>query len=488
MKPHIVFITTDTQGSDMISAYGRRPGVDTPCIDRLAEEGVLFENAFTASPVCTPARSAWFTGLYPNRNGALTNEVSIGRQVPILAEELKKVGYQTHHFGKWHLDSGAYEGRGVADGGFDSETWYDLKNFIDEVGREGANKFGAWNKGWKDESFCFAHRVADRAIAAMQGRGQEDRPGFFAIEFDEPHGPYICPPPFRDRFRQEDIEIPDTIRQDLSDKPRLQQEYSAFLAKSREDPNSLPDYYFRYYNCNSYVDYEIGRVIEEAKRALGENTLFIFTSDHGDHQGSFGLCAKGPTMYERTIKVPLVVAGALVEGKGRRVDCMTSGVDVWATVMDAAGVNPPADRAYAARSFLPVLRGVADDAGREDVIVEYNRFGQPHKQCDGFFPIRCVRTKRWKLSINLFDTDELYDLEADPQERRNLIGESAFAKTRDQLHDRILDHMEATQDLLRGPAWLRRPWREDADWPFEGLHTTGYIQEWEFGRLADPIG
>ena len=102
-RPSIVFVTTDTQGRNMVSAYGRRPGVETPNIDRLAEQAVLFDSAFCASPVCTPARSAWYSGLHPNRNGAWTNGLAMARNVPLAAELLSEAGYRCVHLGKWHL-------------------------------------------------------------------------------------------------------------------------------------------------------------------------------------------------------------------------------------------------------------------------------------------------------------------------------------------------------------------------------------------------
>jgi uncharacterized sulfatase len=108
-KPDIVFITTDTQGREMVSAYGKRACVETPSIDRLAREGVLFENAFTASPLCTPARSSWYTGLHPNRNEAWCNNVTVRRETPMLAEVLSRNGYRAKHLGKWHLDGASYE-------------------------------------------------------------------------------------------------------------------------------------------------------------------------------------------------------------------------------------------------------------------------------------------------------------------------------------------------------------------------------------------
>ena len=147
-RPNIVFITTDTQGRNMVPAYVDHPGVDTPNIDRLAFDGVLFQNVFVTCPLCTPSRSSWYSGLYPNRNGAICNETAPSRAIPLLAELMCVAGYRCAHYGKWHLDAAGYNGGGRMDGGF--ETWYDLTNFYDEVGRDGLNRFGGWNRGLHD--------------------------------------------------------------------------------------------------------------------------------------------------------------------------------------------------------------------------------------------------------------------------------------------------------------------------------------------------
>lgn len=489
-RPNIVFITTDTQGREMLSTYVDRPGVDTPHLDRLAAEGVLFENAFTAAPVCTPSRSAWFTGRHPNRSGAWANDLPLGHHVPLLAELLTGTGYQALHVGKWHLDGGGYSGRGRGDGGFDDAAWYDLSNFCDEVGREGINKFGGWNQGLHDENYCFAHRVADRAIALIEHHNADDQnPLFLTVSFDEPHGPYICPPPFRGRFSQEAIYRPSTFMADLSGKPRLQQQYADFLAQHRPTPETFPGYYHRYYDCNSYADYEIGRVLDAIDAHLPGDTVVIFTSDHGDHLGAFGLCAKGPTMYDHTIAVPLIIKAPGIASGGQCAPGLVSTLDIMPTILALAGLHPETipecdeSHGFTGHSLLPVLIQ-PETIHRDAVSVEYNRFGTHFDQVNGLYPIRCIRTDEWKLSINLYDSDELYNVHDDPAEAVNRINDPAVAQIRNDLHDRLLNWQHRTQDLLRGPQWGTRSWRPDYTYDFRGLFTTGYVDTWEFGSLA----
>ena len=349
----------------MVSAYGpahwHRPAADagngaevqlpaTPNIDRLAARGTLFGTCVAASPLCTPARSAWYTGLPPNRNGAVCNETAPSRAVPMLGELLAEAGYAAHHLGKWHLDAGGYGGGGRGDGGFADNTWYDLSRFYDEVGRDGANRFGGWLRGLEDERFCFAHRVVDRAIDLLRTR-HPDAPLFLAVELDEPHGPYICPPAFQGRFDQDRLPRPASFPACPADKPRLQRDYAAWLAAARAAPEQYPAYYHKYYDCNAYADWEIGRLLDAVDRYCPE-ALLIYTADHGDHLGAFGLCAKGPTMYDHTVAVPLLVAGAGLPA-GNRLECLTSSLDVWATVVEAAGVHGARHRCRCWTEFPP---------------------------------------------------------------------------------------------------------------------------------------
>ena len=487
-QPNIVFITTDTQGREMVSAYVDRPGVETPNIDKLAESSVVFDNCYVACPLCTPSRGAWYTGRYPNRNGAWGNEMTVGQHVPMLAELLNEQGYDAYHVGKWHLDGAGYNGSGSSDGGFDPEVWYDLSQFYDEVGHEGVNRFGGWSKGFEDIEFCYGHRVADKAINVLQRT--HEKPFFLAVEFDEPHGPYICPEPYYGRNSRDNIYIPPTFMADMSNKPKLQQEYATYLADLRKTPDTYPGYYPLYYDCNSYVDYEIGRVIEAVEKHCPPDTVIIYTSDHGDHLGAFGLGAKGPTMYDHTTRVPLIIRAPHLTDMSRREYGLVSSVDIPATILDIAGLSITEDHrfasqnGYAWQSLTPILSSELE-CMRDAVFIEYNRFGKQFEQVEGLYPMRCVVTDDWKLSVNLFDTDELYDRQNDPHEAHNLIDDEHLQAVRVDLHERILSWQKQIHDVFRGPQWGYRAWRPDYEHSFEGLTTTGYKDEWHFGYFNE---
>jgi uncharacterized sulfatase len=285
-------------------------------------------------------------------------------------------------------------------------------------------------------------------------------------------------------FKQEEIYRPLTFGADLSKKPKLQQDYSSYLEGTRSYPGEYTGYYRRYYDCNSYVDYEIGRVIDAVRSHLPDNTYIIYSSDHGDHLGAFGLNPKGATMYDSTTAVPLIITGPDVDAKERRIADLVISVDIPATILNLAGTAFPNDPGYVGQSLLPLLNGQPAET-RETVFMEYNRFLLGGLGADGFYPIRCARTQEWKLSINLFDTDELYNLAEDPDEAHNLIDDPQCAEIRNTLHNRILDHMAKTKDILYSPAWGRRPWRPEYKHEFLGFTTTGFKDNWEFGSLDD---
>ena len=511
MSRPIVMITTDTMGQNMCGPYldsaerrallaslpdhadpravaedaqmrGGRP-VYTPHLEALASSGVVLESHSCAAPVCTPARGSWFTGRMPNRSGAWTNDVPLGRNVPTLAGRLRSGGYNAFHVGKWHLDGGGYNGLGQPDGDFDEREWYDLTRFYDEVGRDGPNRFGGWFRGLEDEAFTFGGKVAENAIRIMREYHAE-APLFLAVEFDEPHGPYICPPPYRGSVEPGAVPPPATFTRRPPGRPQLHRRIADALAAERSSPGEYPGYYRRYYECNAFVDQLIGRVADAAREHLGDEVVIIYTSDHGDHLGQFGLGAKGPTMYESTTAVPLLVYDR-ESTPGSRASGMTSATDLLPTILDYAGIDPPDDRLMPGRSLRPIINGSTQH--KRFVVSEYNRFGAGQDAVGDFFPIRAIRDERYKLVINLFDRDELYDLDADPREEHNLLPDtpSELREHRDRMHDELVRQMSDTVDLFRGPAWANREWHRSGTDEFRALLTTGFRDDWGGSGFED---
>ncbi|MDP6039964.1 MAG: sulfatase-like hydrolase/transferase, partial [Candidatus Latescibacteria bacterium] len=268
-----VLIMTDTQTQSMVGAYGL-PQVDTPHLDRLAERGIRFDRAYTACPVCTPARGAMFSGLHPQVNGAWCNNTAPAANVPLMGTLFGEQGIRAGYTGKWHLEGGGYFGNGIPDGGFEPDWWYDGKRYADDIGPDMFEKYRTCktadalrNAGFVEENI-WGHRVADRAIDFLEGVGDD---GFvLVVSFDEPHGPFVTPPEYWEKFAPEDIPRRENYNASVEGKPRLQQ--------IQRDQNGDPDWEtfragrLQHFGCNSYIDREIGRVIDAVEQLHGDDT------------------------------------------------------------------------------------------------------------------------------------------------------------------------------------------------------------------------
>lgn len=458
-RPNIVFIITDTQSKCMVGAYGS-PEFLTPNLDALAASGVRFERAYTACPLCTPARGTMFSGLLPSNNGAWANEMSPMRHVPLAGEIFDTLGYQAAYTGKWHLDGAGYHGGGNPDGGFESDWWYDGARYLADIGKErlqdivkASLKPEALRAMGVTEKDIWGHRVADRAIDFLQHAGST--PFLLVVSFDEPHGPFAVPPDFCDAVNPDSLPERPNYNAGLEGKPAGQRQQASEFPCA--DWRSYARERRPHWNCNAYVDMEIGRVIDTVRRLYGDNTYIVYTSDHGDMMGSHGLRSKGAMMYEETVNVPFIVAGPGIKPGGVSY-ALVSHLDLLPTFLTWAGAEIP--EYMAGKPFQPAL-GNCTSPLHEQLVIQYNRFGQYHDGSGDLFPIRCIMDERHKLVINLEDTDELYDLQSDPYEMSNLINAPELAETRKRLHEYLLEMMDETSDPFRGDRWHNRPWRQN---------------------------
>ncbi|MDB8979390.1 sulfatase-like hydrolase/transferase, partial [Parabacteroides merdae] len=206
-----------------------------------------------------------------------------------------------------------------------------------------------------------------------------------------------------------------------------------------------------YFACNDFVDDQIGRVINALTPQQRENTWVIYTSDHGEMMGAHKLISKGAAMYDDITRIPLIMRPP--QGESMQVDTPVSHIDLLPTMMALAGIEKP--------QILPGENILAVEKPR-GVMVEFNRYEIEHDSFGGFIPVRCWVTDDWKLVLNLFTSDELYDRRNDPDELHNLIDSPQLADVRCQMHDALLDYMDKIRDPFRTYQWSLRPWRPDA--------------------------
>jgi len=456
-KPNFLIILTDEQPVQTVSAYGN-DWVHTPNLDRLAARGKRFDRAYTASPVCTPARAGLLTGVSPHNTGAWANHLALGQDMRTLGHHFGALGYRVAYIGKWHLDGLDYFGTGECPEEFDDRFWYDGRRHLDYLGPERSylwrsqtlDNVASLVEHGVDREFTWAGQITNRALRFVQEASADPVPWLLVVSYDEPHHPYVCPPEYLERFEGTTLPVPDTFRQGHKGKPQVHSDWSEWFGLNEA---SLAYHQRLTFAATEFVDDEIGRVIGATSGQ--DQTYTVFTSDHGNQLGAHGLIWKGPWMYEESIRVPLLMSGPNVDTGV--VDQVVSHLDVLPTLLDIVGQDVPEIMDGSPITDLLLDDGTEADAQRR-VHVEFNRFQLDRDDFGAFYPIRCIVDGSAKLVINLFDRDELYDLESDPQEKVNLIDDPAYAGVRDQLHEELLDRMYVRRDAFRSPEFERRPW------------------------------
>ncbi len=465
----MIFIMVDTQRTDMLGCYGNDDMI-TPNIDKLADKGLRYTKAQTTTPVCAPARSAIFTGLYPHSNGVITNSVAMGDNIKTIGQRLTDNGIHCGYVGKWHLDGSDYFGNGFCPDGWDPDYWYDMRTYLGELTEEQRRK-SRKSKTSFDEAFpeelMYAHRCSNKAIEFLENYGDESF--FLSLSYDEPHGPCLCPAPYNRMYDGYKMPHSENYEDDLQDKTLMQRLWSGpDMEKSAEELNTSSDHLSLFLGCNSYVDSEIGKVLN-AIEARCPDAMVIYTSDHGDMLKNHKLNSKNCSVYKEVQNIPLIIKGG---AKGINDD-PASHIDLVPTIMDYLDV--PIPKQLQGKSMMPqILDGTTKI--NDYVFSEFARFELIQDGNCGFQPMRSVYDGRYKLAVNLLDSDELYDTYEDPEEIYNLIHNENYIEVRNNLHDVLLDFMDTTRDIFRGYQWACRPWRPELT-PSKNM--AGYVRQSE---------
>lgn len=344
MPPNLVLIMCDQQLREHLGCYGSTYGV-TPNLDRLAAEGLTFENAYTASPVCTPARGALFTGRTPHRCGAYSNELPLYETVPTMGEVFARRGYRTGYIGKWHLDGGGYMGSGRAARGFPDAVWYDGQRYLDELApAERELGYGSCDNATlraRDlpDDLCWATWSTNRAVDFIGRHAGQADPFLLVVSYDEPHPPAICPARYLDAVREANVVVPETLGDGLEGKPATHRKWQAAdVRQYGVNAETMREGICRYLACNAYVDAEIGRVLDAVDAHCRNETVVLYTTDHGDFMGQFSFTGKGAAMYEAITGVPLLVRAPGRTRPGSRTKALASTLDCIPTMLGLGGL------------------------------------------------------------------------------------------------------------------------------------------------------
>ena len=445
-RPNILIIMTDEHGPSFTGCYGH-PVVETPNLDRLAQEGVVFDNAYCNSPLCCPSRMSFLTGRYCHQIGGWDNRSWLPFEVPTFANYFEAAGYDATLCGRMHIigdDRLRGFGKRLYDDILGNPEGYDPVKNRQEEARRGSNSHatvcGPGESSWQE--YDEVVRDLSTLFLETQAESPGNKPWLLVTGFMLPHFPLVAPPEYFDRYYPDNVILPDLRGETLeSQHPVIQH-----LRWYEHDEKELPEEILRtalagYYGLVSLADTNIGALLDIVDSShLRENTTVVYTSDHGEMAGQHGMWQK-MSFYESSVRVPLIVRQP--GGKqGIRVGDNVSLVDVMPTILDMAGSRIPRD--LPGQSLLSCLDGTptADRA----ILSEYHGQGM----VNGAFMI-----KRGDYKYNHYVggyRPQLFNTAKDPGEFRDLSSDpdhsEVLAKLRDELLS-ILDPVQVDQQAKR---------------------------------------
>lgn len=470
-RPNILWICTDEQRWDTLGCYGNE-FVRTPVLDKLAEDSLVFDGCYAQSPVCTPSRASFLTGRYPRTTRTRQNGQDIPSDEVLVTRLLADAGYTCGLSGKLHISAShtsvapVHEHR--IDDGYSVFHWcHDpfqewkpnlYHEWLREHGREPKqipHPCSKWVHVGPPGPLSQAAWCAEMAMDFMRAQTGVGKPWLMSVNIYDPHHPFDPPGEYLERYEKiiDDIPLPNYVEGELDSKPVYQEadRHGAYDDPTRWPYAEMSDFDHRlvraaYWAMCDLIDDQVGRMLQ-VLRETGQldNTIVIFTSDHGEMLGDHGMYCKGPYFYEPAIRVPLLVSwpGVIVPGRSSSLVELT---DLAQTLLDAT--EQPHHPGMQGKSFWPMLTGKADrDHHRDDVYCEYYYANirrtppQPH--------LTMVRTRSHKLVLDHpSSTGEVYDLEADPNETVNLWDDPACERLKTQLLIRLCNRMAWTVDPL----------------------------------------
>jgi uncharacterized sulfatase len=455
-----VIILGESVRYDMLNC-NRSTGLKTPNLDRIAAGGVNFDRAYNCQPVCAPARSAIWTGLYPHSSGVWANSMPIGETEHTIGQRLTDQGVHCAFIGKWHLSGTDYFDTGIPAPGWDKNYWYDMRTYLQELSpadRVRSRKIATGKDPSWTKEMCYGYRCTQRALDFLEKHGNEDF--LLVISYDEPHGPALCPLEYTQAHKDFAFPVDGNLNDPLANKPEEQRVWAG--PRMDRDLTKASGWGSRagnpqYFGAHAFIDHEIGRVLDSIE-ARAPGAMVLYTADHGVFLDAHRLTDKGPAMYQEITHVPFLVRWPGNAPAGVRSTSLLSHININPTLMEFFGFDVP--RTMQGKSALAAFRNPAATINQE-IFIEWGRYEIDHDMIGGYQPIRCVCDGRYKLAVNAMTTDELYDLQSDPLEMTNLIDSDAHASIRTDLHDRLLNWMNVSRDPFRGYYWGRRAWRPD---------------------------
>lgn len=412
-KPNVLFVFADQLSMAALRIYGNSNHVDTPNIDRLAEKGVRFERSYCTTPQCSPSRSSILTGLYPHKTGVIGNMGTEGSKaldpvLPTLGSCLQQSGYRTGYFGKWHLGSA-----------------------VSSFGFEDVKEYGRGNDS----------KVTDEVLRFLAEK--DKRPWFSMVSYDNPHDIYLIEEEIEAgrEIKTSQIDLPVNFSDDLSTKPRAQRQ---FRDEDQGEPlrhyseEEWKHYIAFYYQLIERIDAEVGKIINKLiELDQLEQTIIIFTSDHGDLMGAHRSPYKGPMMYDELIKVPFIIRYPRLLPLNESREQLMINADLLPTICDLIGIEIPTD--LDGISLKEILLD-SQAKGREEVLLQY------YSKQKWVNPIRTLVTHDYKYNLYLSGEEELYVIAGTDGEARNLAEERDYQQVKESLKERLITYIKKEED------------------------------------------
>lgn len=441
-KPHVVFVLAD-QWRAQATGYAGDPNLKgkTPHLDRLAAESVNFTHAVSCCPVCSPYRASLITGQYPLTNGLFLNDLCLSTKATSIAQAYAGAGYDTAYIGKWHLDG---HGRGAYIPP-ERRQGFDYWNVLECTHDYNRSPYYAGNdpvrRVW-DGYDAFAQTKDAQAYIAEHAK--RDKPFLLILSWGPPHNPYeTAPDEYKKLFDAEKL----TLR------PNVEGE--------REARRDLAGYYAHIAALDACLG-ELQKTLEDS--GIRDDTIVVFTSDHGDMLGSHGQSRKQKP-WDESIRVPLLVRYPAAQAKGRTLDVPLNTPDLMPTLLGLSGV--PVPKSVQGEGFSALIRGAAAPEDNPVLIECPTPFGE-WVRARGGKEYRGVRTRRYSYVRDLNGPWLLYDNEADPYQLDNLVNKPEHAALQARLDRELQKLLQKTGDDFRpGPAYI-------AEWGYT-VDATGTV-------------
>jgi arylsulfatase A-like enzyme len=478
---NVVFIMTDQQPTSTLGCYGN-PLNPTPHLDRLAQTGMRFTNFHISAFPCSPSRASMLTGLYPQKHGVITNNVLLEDSIPSLGFILQDSGRDTAYFGKSHLKGYMYRNmpwQKPFDGNWYWKRIPDEQNYKFEQVKGGYGEdlpqlgFETWAGGWKDyhdylkdvglgdllkerpipgnhndlpsagrdehrysllpEEHHMASFFTQEAVRYIRAQHKKNQPFGMVLSFYGPHLPVAPPRPWDKKYSLDQCPLPPNHHDTLEGKPIEQKNNKVCYMAPNWDEIQFRDYIRRYYGYCAYIDQQIGRVLDTLTECgFDDNTIVIFTSDHGDMITAHGFIYKMNTCcYRELANVPFIIRAPGTAKPGSVSDSQIESVDILPTLIDLLGLPEPAG--LHGKSLRRVF-GDPETSVRDRLFIHWNG------------PSFITLDEQWKYALHpKSEIDELYNIADDPGEMKNLVRDAKFNEILKNKRQEIYSWLYATE-------------------------------------------